>query len=99
MALTIGVGTVMEAREVLVVVTGQRKALALNKAIEEGVNHLVRHRAVESCPTSFINMVCFQITLSALQLHPWAMIIADEDATLGTPRISLLALPDLPIFK
>lgn len=43
MALTIGVGTVMEAREVLVVVTGQRKALALNKAIEEGVNHLVRY--------------------------------------------------------
>lgn len=41
MALTVGVGTVLEAREVLVVVTGQRKALALSKAIEEGINHLV----------------------------------------------------------
>lgn len=42
MALTVGVGTVLDAREVVVIVTGQRKALALSKAIEEGVNHLVR---------------------------------------------------------
>lgn len=41
MALTVGVGTVLDAREVVVIVTGQRKALALSKAIEEGVNHLV----------------------------------------------------------
>lgn len=43
MALTVGVATVLAAREVVVVVTGQRKALALSKSIEEGVNHLVRH--------------------------------------------------------
>jgi len=61
MALTVGVGTVLDSREVIVVVTGQRKALALSKAIEEGVNHLW--------------------TLSALQLHPWALIVVDEDAT------------------
>ena len=41
MALTVGVGTVLESREVLVVVTGLKKSLALSKAIEEGVNHLV----------------------------------------------------------
>jgi glucosamine-6-phosphate deaminase len=61
MALTVGVATVLEAREVIVVVTGLRKSLALSKAIEEGVNHLW--------------------TLSALQLHPWALIVVDEDAT------------------
>jgi len=61
MALTVGVQTVMDAREVVVVVTGLRKALALSKAIEEGVNHLW--------------------TLSCLQLHPWALIVVDEDAT------------------
>jgi glucosamine-6-phosphate deaminase len=33
MALTVGVGTVMDSREVVVVVTGQRKSLALSKAI------------------------------------------------------------------
>lgn len=31
MALTVGVATVLEAREVVVVVTGQRKSLALSK--------------------------------------------------------------------
>ncbi|KAL0956258.1 hypothetical protein HGRIS_002412 [Hohenbuehelia grisea] len=41
MALTVGVATVLDAREVVVVVTGLRKSLALSKAIEEGVNHLV----------------------------------------------------------
>jgi len=61
MALTVGVATVLDSREVVVVVTGQRKSLALSKAIEEGVNHLT--------------------TLSALQLHPWSLIVADEDAT------------------
>jgi len=61
MALTVGVATVLDSREVVVVVTGQRKSLALSKAIEDGVNHLW--------------------TLSALQLHPWALIVVDEDAT------------------
>ena len=64
MALTVGVKTVLDSREVVVVVTGQRKALALSMAIEHGVNHLW--------------------TLSALQTHPWALIVVDEDATAGT---------------
>ncbi|KAF8629866.1 hypothetical protein AX15_003225 [Amanita polypyramis BW_CC] len=41
MALTVGVATVLDSREVVVVITGLRKALALSRAIEEGVNHLV----------------------------------------------------------
>jgi glucosamine-6-phosphate deaminase len=40
MALTVGVGTVMDAREVLLIVTGAHKALALCKAVEEGVSHM-----------------------------------------------------------
>ncbi|THH06960.1 hypothetical protein EW145_g3710 [Phellinidium pouzarii] len=48
MALTVGVGTVLDSREVVVVVTGQRKALALSKAIEEGVNHLVSYPCANS---------------------------------------------------
>ncbi|THD25650.1 Glucosamine-6-phosphate isomerase [Fasciola gigantica] len=38
--LTVGVGTVMDAREVMILVTGTGKALALSKAIEEGVSHM-----------------------------------------------------------
>ncbi|HWR11078.1 MAG TPA: glucosamine-6-phosphate deaminase [Rectinemataceae bacterium] len=39
-ALTVGIGTVMDAREVLVLANGQNKARALRHAIEEGVNHM-----------------------------------------------------------
>ena len=39
-ALTVGVGTVMDAKEVLIVVSGYSKAVALQKGIEEGVNHM-----------------------------------------------------------
>ncbi|KAL0943342.1 glucosamine-6-phosphate isomerase [Colletotrichum truncatum] len=62
MALTVGVQTIMEAREVVIIVSGATKAIALQKAIEGGVNHMW--------------------TLSCLQLHPYSMIVADEDATL-----------------
>jgi glucosamine-6-phosphate deaminase len=40
MALTVGVQTVLEAREVVVIILGARKALALQRCIEQGVNHM-----------------------------------------------------------
>ncbi|MCL2440166.1 MAG: glucosamine-6-phosphate deaminase [Treponema sp.] len=39
-ALTVGVGTVMDAREVIIIVSGRAKAKALRAVIEEGVNHM-----------------------------------------------------------
>jgi glucosamine-6-phosphate deaminase len=39
-ALTVGVGTVMDAEEVLIIVNGHNKARALQHAVEEGVNHM-----------------------------------------------------------
>jgi glucosamine-6-phosphate deaminase len=47
MALTVGVQTVMDAREVVLVVTGQNKALALSQMIEGGVNHMVTASALQ----------------------------------------------------
>jgi len=40
MALTVGVQTVMDAREVVIIATGASKALALQQAVEGGVSHL-----------------------------------------------------------
>ncbi len=60
-ALTVGVGTVMDAREVLIVCNGHGKARALKHAIEGGVSQ--------------------EWTISALQLHPHAIIVCDEAAT------------------
>ncbi|MGD9558356.1 MAG: glucosamine-6-phosphate deaminase [Mangrovibacterium sp.] len=39
-ALTVGVGTVMDAKEVLIIVNGHGKARALKHAVEHGVNHM-----------------------------------------------------------
>ena len=52
----------MDAREVVVIISGAHKAHALAKCIEEGVNHMY--------------------TVSAIQQHPRACIVCDEDATL-----------------
>ncbi|CAN9100288.1 unnamed protein product [Alternaria alternata] len=40
MALTVGVQTVLDAREVVIIITGAHKALALQRCIEGGVNHM-----------------------------------------------------------
>ena len=40
-ALTVGVGTVMDAKEVLIIVNGHNKARALQQAVENGVNHML----------------------------------------------------------
>ncbi|ORY04795.1 glucosamine-6-phosphate isomerase [Basidiobolus meristosporus CBS 931.73] len=61
LALTVGVATVMDAKDICIIITGQHKSLALAKCIEEGVNHMW--------------------TVSAIQLHPSALIVCDEDAT------------------
>lgn len=52
MALTVGVGTVMDAREVMVLITGAHKAYALHQAIEEGVNHMWTVSAFQQHPNT-----------------------------------------------
>ncbi|XP_063699626.1 glucosamine-6-phosphate isomerase isoform X1 [Culicoides brevitarsis] len=50
-ALTVGVGTVMDAKEVMILITGAHKAFALYKAIEEGVNHMWTVSAFQQHPS------------------------------------------------
>lgn len=50
MALTVGVGTVMDASEVLILITGVHKAYALRCATEEGVNHMCTVSAFQQHP-------------------------------------------------
>lgn len=49
-ALTVGVGTVMDAEEVMVLITGTSKAFALHKAIEDGVSHMWTVSAFQQHP-------------------------------------------------
>jgi glucosamine-6-phosphate deaminase len=55
MALTVGVGTVMDAKEVMILITGAHKSFALHKAIEEGVSHMWTVSAFQMHPhTMFV---------------------------------------------
>lgn len=60
-ALTVGIGTIMDAGEVLILVNGYGKARALYHAVEGSVSHMW--------------------TVTALQMHPKAIIVCDESAT------------------
>ncbi|OQY42473.1 MAG: glucosamine-6-phosphate deaminase [Fusobacteriia bacterium 4572_74] len=40
LSLTVGVGTLLDAKEVLIMVNGHHKARALHQAVEEGINHM-----------------------------------------------------------
>ena len=53
-ALTVGVGTVMDADEVMIIVNGHNKARALQHAIEESVNHMWTISALQMHPKGII---------------------------------------------
>lgn len=60
-SLTVGVGTIMDAKEVVIIINGANKARALAQAVEGAVNQMW--------------------TITALQMHPSAIIACDEEAT------------------
>ncbi len=60
-SLTVGVGTIMDSEQVLILCGGHNKATALYHGVEGAVNQAW--------------------TISALQLHPHAIIVCDEVAT------------------
>lgn len=53
-ALTVGVGTVMDAEQVLIIVNGHSKARALQHAIEGSVNHIWTISALQMHPEGII---------------------------------------------
>ncbi|MCL2270833.1 MAG: glucosamine-6-phosphate deaminase [Treponema sp.] len=53
-ALTVGVGTVMDAREVLIIVSGSGKARALQAVVEGGVNHMWTLSSLQMHPRAVI---------------------------------------------
>lgn len=65
-ALTVGVGTIMAAREVLILVSGASKARALRHAIEEGVNHLWTFSCLQLHPKGIV--VCDEDATAELRV-------------------------------
>lgn len=54
LSLTVGVGTILDAREVLIMVNGHNKARALHHAVEQGVNHMWTVSALQLHPKGII---------------------------------------------
>ncbi|MBL1377873.1 glucosamine-6-phosphate deaminase [Zobellella iuensis] len=54
LALTVGVGTLLDAEEIMILVTGHNKALALQAAVEGGVNHMWTVSALQLHPRGLI---------------------------------------------
>ncbi|MDD4991822.1 MAG: glucosamine-6-phosphate deaminase [Paludibacter sp.] len=65
-SLTVGVGTVMDAREVLFIVNGANKARALSQAVEGCVNHLWTITALQLHPRGII--VCDEAATAELKV-------------------------------
>ena len=65
-ALTVGVGTVMDAKEVLIIVNGHNKAQALHQAVEGSVNHLWTITALQLHPKGII--VCDESATTELKV-------------------------------
>lgn len=53
-ALTVGVGTIMDANEVLIIANGHNKAEALHQAVEGSVNHMWTITALQLHPKGII---------------------------------------------
>lgn len=53
-ALTVGVQTVLDSKEVVIIVNGYKKARALQKVVEEGINHMWTLSAMQNHPNGII---------------------------------------------
>lgn len=53
-AITVGVQTVFDAREVVIIVNGYKKARALKKVVEDGISHMWTLSALQMHPSSTI---------------------------------------------
>ena len=65
-ALTVGIGTVMDAKEVLIVVNGHNKARALQQAVEGGISQMWTITALQMHPKGII--VCDEAACSELKV-------------------------------
>jgi len=85
LALTVGVATVMDAKEVLIIVNGLNKARALKHAVEEGVNHMWTISALQLHPKGMI--VCDEHATYELKVGTYKHFKSIEDANLNAAKL------------
>jgi glucosamine-6-phosphate deaminase len=80
-ALTVGVGTVMDAGEVLIIVSGRGKARALRAVVEEGLNHMWTLSCLQTHPRAII--VCDEDATEELRVGTVRYFKDIEQETIG----------------
>jgi glucosamine-6-phosphate deaminase len=84
MALTVGVATLLDAREVLILATGHNKALAVQAGVEGSINHLWTISALQMHPRGII--ICDEpatMELKVKTLHYFQQLEAKEISQLS----------------
>ena len=85
-ALTVGVDTVMQAKEVIIIINGYNKARALQKVVEEGVNHMWTVSVLQLHPKGMI--VCDEESTFELKVGTVKYFKDIEKEDVGTlPKI------------
>lgn len=85
LALTVGVGTLMDAREVVVVVNGHNKARALHHVVEEGVSHMWTGSALQLHPRAMI--VCDEAATYELKVGTFKHFLDIENENLDVQNL------------
>jgi glucosamine-6-phosphate deaminase len=86
-ALTVGVGTVLDAEEVMILATGLGKARALHHVIEEGYNHAWTVSALQTHPKGMI--ICDDEAANELKLGTYRYFRDIEKENLNPKSIKV----------
>jgi glucosamine-6-phosphate deaminase len=85
LALTVGVGTIMDSREVLIIVNGYNKARALHHVVEGSVSHMWTASAIQMHPRAMI--VCDEAATYELKVGTFKHFIDIEKDNLDISSI------------
>ena len=87
-ALTVGVSTILDAREVVIIINGAHKSFALAKCVEEGVNHMWTVSALQMHKNAMI--VCDEDATLELRVKTVKYFkgLEETNKTFGAPKIT-----------
>lgn len=111
MALTVGVQTILEAREIVALIVGARKSPALQRCIEQGVNHMWTLSSLQLHPhpmivcdedaTLELQVKTVRVSFRTLSIHSCAPLLTDGNKPVlqvprkGRPRPGFRADPPI----
>jgi glucosamine-6-phosphate deaminase len=100
MAITMGVGTILEAKEICLLAFGEHKAPIIRRAVEEGVSSTVAASFLQEHPESTFFLDEAAAASLTRMSEPWLVMNCEWDEMLECQAVIWLALKlDKPILK